>query len=241
MKIIKNKKITIQKKNKCFTIAETLITLVIIGVVAALTVPNMIIRHQKEETVTRIKKAYSSLSQAINRSITDNGPIETWDFGDHTAEGTINFLNQYFIPYLNIMKEPTSTDGGWNTEYFSLNGNRNVYGNNQVRFYLSDGTSVTTVIWRESDTRIHTVSFRIDINGDKKPNKSGRDLFSVGLYPFDNDNIHKGKLYPPYAVISSRSNLLANSNDMCNKNQTGTACLALIMKDSWKISDDYPW
>ena len=39
------------KLHKGFTLAETLITLVVIGVVAALTVPSLIVKHQKEETV----------------------------------------------------------------------------------------------------------------------------------------------------------------------------------------------
>ena len=55
-----------------FTLAEVLITLGIIGVVAALTLPSVIERHQKLETVTKLKKAYSTLSQAIERAKVDN-------------------------------------------------------------------------------------------------------------------------------------------------------------------------
>ena len=60
------------KRKIAFTLAEFLITLGIIGVVAALTLPSVIERHQKLETVTKLKKAYSTLSQAIERAKVDN-------------------------------------------------------------------------------------------------------------------------------------------------------------------------
>ncbi|MBR6164001.1 type II secretion system protein [bacterium] len=45
------------EKNHAFTLAEVLITLVIIGVIAAITVPTLITKYQKEQTVTRLKKS----------------------------------------------------------------------------------------------------------------------------------------------------------------------------------------
>ena len=60
------------KRKIAFTLAEFLIILGIIGVVAALTLPSVIERHQKLETVTKLKKAYSTLSQAIERAKVDN-------------------------------------------------------------------------------------------------------------------------------------------------------------------------
>ena len=83
-----------------FTLAETLITLVIIGVVAALTIPNLIINHQKEETITKLKKTYSTLAQITHKAIADHGPILSWDI-DNNSE---NFFNTYMAPYLNISK-----------------------------------------------------------------------------------------------------------------------------------------
>ena len=50
---------------KGFTLAEVLITLGIIGVVAALTMPTLMSNYRKHQTVTQLKKAYSEISQAI--------------------------------------------------------------------------------------------------------------------------------------------------------------------------------
>ena len=64
-----------------FTLAEVLITLGIIGVVAALTLPSVIAKYQDKVTVTKVKKAYAMFSQAYLSAINDNGglPKEEWD------------------------------------------------------------------------------------------------------------------------------------------------------------------
>lgn len=56
-------------KNNGFTLAEVLITLVIIGVIAALTIPALINKTNEQDTVTSVKKAYTILSQAYQKTI----------------------------------------------------------------------------------------------------------------------------------------------------------------------------
>ncbi len=63
-------------KIKAFTMAEVLITLGIIGIVAAMTMPVLIGKYQKHVTVTRLQKVYSVLSQAVNFAIKDNEDIQ---------------------------------------------------------------------------------------------------------------------------------------------------------------------
>jgi type II secretory pathway pseudopilin PulG len=73
------------KSNKCilaFTLAEVLITLGIIGIVAEMTIPTLINNFQKQETAVMVEKTYSDLSQAIRLSEIDNGPVATWNFDD---------------------------------------------------------------------------------------------------------------------------------------------------------------
>lgn len=63
-----------QIKNRSgFTLAEVLITLGIIGVVAALTLPNLVAKYQEMVAVVRLKKAYSTLANAINKAMADEG------------------------------------------------------------------------------------------------------------------------------------------------------------------------
>lgn len=56
------------RKNYAFTLAEVLITLVIIGVIAAMTVPSLMNNTNKKENIVRYKKAISTINQALNRN-----------------------------------------------------------------------------------------------------------------------------------------------------------------------------
>ena len=223
---------TITKKYSCgFTLAEVLITLVIVGIIAAITVPTLITKYQKEQTVTRLKKVYSSLSQTTARAIADNGPIETWELGIvYNSDAAKTFFNKYMKPYLNISTPlTTSSEGGWETEYLWLNNDIKNHPNYSVRTYLNDGSSLTFRILHNNDTS-KQIYFNIDINGDQKPNKMGKDNFQ---YYYD---LISGK-FVPTGVNKTREELLEN----CNKQDSGVRCTALIMKDGWRIADDYPW
>ncbi len=61
-----------------FTLSEVLITLGIIGVVAALTMPTLIAKQKEKETVAKLKKVYSTLSQALLSAIADYGTVDEW-------------------------------------------------------------------------------------------------------------------------------------------------------------------
>ena len=78
----------IQQLN-AFTLAEVLITLGVIGVVAAVTMPTLIAKYQEQVTVNHLLKTYSMLSQAVQRIQTDYGTIDTWGL-ERTHTGTTN-------------------------------------------------------------------------------------------------------------------------------------------------------
>ena len=62
-----------------FTLVEVLITLGIIGVVAAMTMPTLIQNYRKNLVVTRLQKFYSTMNQAIKQSEVDNGDKLYWE------------------------------------------------------------------------------------------------------------------------------------------------------------------
>ena len=228
-------------RSNAFTLAEVLITLVIIGVIAAITVPTLITKYQKEQTVTRLKKAYSALSQTAVRAIADNGPMSTWEVGESNSEDAKKFLNKYMIPYLSIMKEPTTyTEGNWDRNYSYLNNQQAAYNTNHVRFYLNDGTSITAQINKNSDETSVRLMLRVDINGDKKPNKVGRDIFFLDYYIKNNNSSYIGRVRPE-GLSRNRNNIINSANWGCRKDLRGSFCSGLIMFDGWRIADDYPW
>lgn len=67
-------------KTAAFTLAEVLITLAIIGVVAAVTIPSLTQKYQEKITVTKLKKIYALLTQAYNMAIIEYGTPDKWSF-----------------------------------------------------------------------------------------------------------------------------------------------------------------
>ncbi len=253
-KTIKASTTTYPYNHKGFTLAETLITLVVIGVVAALIVPTIIVKHQKEETITRLKKVYSALSQITNKSIADNGPIESWTI---EQDKTKEFFEKYMAPYLNIGKKcEYDTTGDCRFEASNLNtpNTKFAWGNPVYTIVLADGsalflrTIVTTVNGGNGITIPRSyVYVVVDINGHKGPNVKGKDIFAY-MYWIQNDftdigGIDLSGVLLPYGgtQASTGYNREYFKTQGCNKNSSGSYCAALIMADNWEIKKDYPW
>jgi len=82
-----------------------LITLAIIGIIAAITIPSIVANHQKRTLETQFAKSYRTLSQAVNLAVAEHGGIETWDWKETwTAEERDAFVKKYLLPYLNQEK-----------------------------------------------------------------------------------------------------------------------------------------
>ncbi len=89
----------IKRKNFAFTLAEVLITLGIIGVIAAMTLSVLIQQHQKKEITVALEKMYTTLMQAANTYQALNGVYIT-DFD--TSLPAKDFMEEYFNPFLKI-------------------------------------------------------------------------------------------------------------------------------------------
>ena len=74
---------------RAFTLAEVLITLAVIGVVAALTIPNLVQSYKKRVVETRLARFYSMINQALKMSEVDNGPKEYYGWSKHGLQGFI--------------------------------------------------------------------------------------------------------------------------------------------------------
>ncbi len=249
-----NSSATFQYNHKGFTLAETLITLVIIGVVAALTIPNLIIKHQKEETVAKLKKVYSTLSQATEKSVADNGPIYTWEIQIPRIRNirTDLFVEQYLLPYLNVTKNcGYNTEGDCHFEYATINdpSNKYTFEEHYYKLILPDGTvlniiaSMSFSLTSTIPLTIHRLSSMIycDLNGKKGPNILGKDIF-VFHYSLKNNDTVTGKFIPYGGTLIDPGEYTRDAlKDTCSKNGSGLTCAALIMADGWQIKDDYPW
>lgn len=204
-------------KLKAFTLAEVLIALVIIGVIAAMTVPNITVGTRKSEYSARLKKFYATINQAQTRAYALGDYWDIWceetskDY-DTSTKTTQAFAETYLLPNVSASKKGV------------VKGKYTVYLNDGTSFYL---------------TKEQCLHFFFDANGDKKPNTSGRDQFRYTYCPSTIDrkliDAQPGVLiaYPWQAgkTRAQAKNACKTSPDTCSK---------LLMMDGWEFKDDYP-
>lgn len=235
--------------NKAFTLAEVLITLGIIGIVAAMTLPSIIASYRRKVVILRLKRTYAVLSQAFERSKADYGDPSGWEldgYGESIYNSEIiteKFVKSYLIPYLAKIKETKYAswkDYGY--KYIKIFSDRpseqNLNRQGQM-LTLNDGTilqvGVTTHNYGtegDRDDRISTLMILADVNGLQKPNESGKDIFAFIVTLTDGEF---GFYVPPYQNKNNRTTIL----NSC-KNELYT-CGQLILMDNWEMKEDYPW
>jgi prepilin-type N-terminal cleavage/methylation domain-containing protein len=214
------------KKNG-FTLAEVLITLSIIGVIAALTMPTLVVKYQKLQTVTQLKKVYSVLNQAMRLSEVDNGDYAGWD----TTLSAKDYNEKYWLPYFRVMKIcDTYQDCGYTSGYpwFGSNGvvNSTAAVSPSLRTTFITAEGILYSIWMYTSS-VGNVSHYIviDLNNSKPPNQYGKDVF------WFERAAEKGVL--PGGWGSGTAD--------CSTTGIGFRCAAKIANDGWEIKDDYPW
>ena len=97
-----------QRVTVAFTLAEVLITLGIIGVVAAMTLPTVIKKYKRQVVETKLEKFYSIMNQAIQLSIAEHNeiPLENQSGEGHTNSKYItNWYKTYITKYIKLLKE----------------------------------------------------------------------------------------------------------------------------------------
>jgi len=204
-----------------FTLAEVLITLVIVGVIAAMTIPNIIYETKKHEYSARLKKFYSTMKQAELRANTDGKSWAEWvdsNYGNDskTLATTTNFQNLYILPYISYNN--TSEDSYLQFRYV----------------YLNDGSRFNN--WKGYGC----LRFEYDVNGLKKPNEAGRDIFYFmycsSMYTEINDSDRKRTF-----ITYQNQNMTNRSTALQACKNSAYYCSTLVMIDGWEFKSDYPY
>lgn len=176
---------------KGFTLAEVLITLGIIGVVAALTLPSLVANYRKQILHSQFKKMYSDLNNASRQFMFDND-MSVYDYSVANDQGRSNNSLRKFVTYLkgtdNIIGVSSGTGNLGDLEPRHLNGNTTgrpcdesgVAKDVNGRFITFDNAATTAVQMGPK--------LCVDINGAARPNKWGYDWF---VFVFTNDGYVK--------------------------------------------------
>ena len=218
-----------QKKQRRagFTLAEVLVTLGIIGVVAAMTMPTLMSNHQRKVYVTQLQKVYTELSQAAKRAISDNNAIslDETKYNRNNANGAKNFLHDYF----NVVQDcGTDLTPCFGDSYTTLEGADMTLQTPVVAVSLASGASISVYhngLSYERDWH-GNLEMQVDINGAQGPNVLGRDLFYMGLYS-------DGKVAETYTGRD-----YDYAKETCASNEIGgygVGCLTVIMEDGWTM------
>ena len=240
-----------------FTLAEVLITLAIIGVVAALTIPTLMANYQKTQYVAGLKKAYAEITEAMKLMANDYGCSD-----DLKCTGLFNndsnTLGTEFKKYFKLAKdcgttydendEKTKCLSNSYSQYYDATDERSDMNSaypGSYNFITADGFGISLVNsscdtnWDTSNTNLNINSvcaeIFIDVNGLKGPNNSGRDIFGFlitngkgpTLYPFGGS---EGKDSGQSWVDAS------GTPQSCYDGLTsGTYCAGRVMEEGWQM------
>ncbi len=231
------------KKKAAFTLAEVLITLGIIGVIAALTLPGLLAEYSKLVVETKLKKFYSQINQAILLAEAEYGAKEYWYSGTNSVETDADgnpvpgsstaekWFMKYIGSHMTVIK----------VEYDDLA---------RPTYFFKDGTALKQMnasiqVSSEGDMRDWTFYTAypdrcLELYGSEE-NARGKCAWPFMYVPFTQDVNYKylvGKGFEPYK-FSWDGNIHTLKNNC--KGSKPEFCTAWIQLNGWEIPDDYPY
>ena len=204
-----------------FTLAEVLITLGIIGVVAAMTMPSLMQHYKRQQATARIKKFVSVINQALISAENDLGPREDWVIGEmDNSDSAYNFLNTYIKPYIKSADIEKRT----------------LFGRNMATLRFVDGSQMSVKVGACYD-------IWYDINGEKGPNEKGKDIFVFilcknGGCNFNSNQVRGFYCAPTGEQFPTHGQLIDNCKNY--RTDGGNYCTILLEQNGYEFPKDYP-
>ena len=191
------------RKILAFTLAETLIVMGIIGIVSALTLPNLNSSTGEKEKVAKVKKIYRDLTDAIGRAIAVYGPIDDWLINDSNSMQYDTRIGERLTEFIKVSKTcgygsaaenmacfPNLSSGAFNSPLMA-----------GYKFITADGTNIVIATGYDK----FWVGFDID-GKSKGKNTYGTDVFVLkfdingnlqydGITSFSGDFVKSDNVY----------------------------------------------
>ena len=227
------------RKALAFTLAEILIVMGIIGVVLALTIPNLNSSTADKEKVAKVKKIYQNLEEAQERAVATYGPMKTWFVSDTSKKVATNKYADRIMEFMKVSKDcKQSVSGCFQNKNYKDSDNTDHGGGPNVwpddrKFNLADGASISLSIEpvganackrADDGTKFgesnRCGSLSVDIDGGLK----GKNAYGIDFFQFviTTDGIH------PAGIENSNGG--TNIVNWCFKK--GNACTG------WVIAND---
>ena len=210
-----------------FSFAEVLVTLMIIGVIAAMTIPALRKDSMNKTITTNLKKIYSEMNQATSLALTNNNTNRMYRTGllDSDEIYETEFIKKYF----NVSVE---CPAGNAKSCFGVKTKENLLNDSNKSYLLANGIAVQFHYNSEMKTyKDLQLNIAVDVNGPKSPNKGGADQFM--MYMNGLGNVHVGS-------SNGNDNRISTFDENCSGDNTSDynmawACAAKIQLDGWEI------
>ncbi len=222
-------------KNNAFTLAEVLVTLGIIGVVSAMTVPSLMQNYQRQVYVTSLHKVYNEFSQAFEKYMSDQ---RVTTLRESDLSGSPAGLNTFVKDNFRIAKDcEDKIKDCFAPSYTFINNAKviNTTGTCNKVFSTTSGAAICldvqngdggtdddgNQVGSTTNLKGAVATIEVDVNGPKGPNIYGRDFFVM----FVNN---QGELKDYYF----------DENGFSTSNVSGgsvTGAFGQIMEDGWEM------
>ena len=214
-----------QHRNKAFTLSEVLIALVVIGVVAAITIPLLHANYKEQETVSRLRKAFSTIQQSTYKIALEKG-LSVGDFsfmqGDdffYAFKETLNTNRvcdtrpEQCFPDIVIKRLNGEDSYNFNRNFSLITMDGTAYGWTAAG-YQGNANFCGDKYLTPEETSKCIGRFIVDINGHANPNKIGHDIFF-------------------FVAVNGKGIVPAGSGSTadCKRNQYGQSCAAKVLKE----------
>lgn len=205
-----------------------LVTLGIIGVVSAMTVPTLMQNHQRKTYIIQLHKFYNELSQALLQYQTDRNALNLREAGLNSQEALNSFFKQYF-KVINDCGNTQTPCLAPASEYKNIVG-RGIGTTCNTYMTVADGNSFGATYEGGQ------VLFRLvlDSNGQKGPNIAGRDIFAVYIYNNGLIDDIGGANGAPLTKEEREASF--NSNCIQSTGATWYGCFGKILNDNWEMN-----
>ena len=217
-----------------FTLAETLITIGIIGIVAAMTIPTLMTKLKNDRESAILKEDYSILQQMM-KIANEEGAMANIVKGNNMAEMK-EWFDTYFLPYIKTTSVCYNKWGCWSKNAKKANGDK--YTNNiacgaaSISFVLYNGSYVCMDDLGDFRFGVRpkgiTIGILVDVNGDKQPNVIGEDIFALQFY--ENELLPGGYHMTIDEVDKNCSKKCTDNTPYC-----GVACTVKAQRQGFKL------
>ena len=213
------------KKKKGFSLAEVLITLTIIGIIAAITIPSILQSTQKKEFIIAWRKSFSIIANVVNY-MRANGE------DDFKNEDTLCRTFAQYVKQSKICREGKFVEDGCAPEAYPIYykyGTRRVHSQNMGEI---GGGSSCILVDNASIICFDSYIAMVDVNGYKGPNTIGQDIFAA-LIDFKDITLRpaKGRKYM-WGPADGHVVPLTAGDGTCQKEDLGWGCSA------WYLTHD---